>query len=244
MEKIANLGARMKVEDQVLRDQMAASDENEFQSKVIFFLTFTKETSLAFLDLAGAIVGGTAGRVSAWSHVAVDGGASASEYAYGQLDGAEFAKRVGKAAVTAAKQSGASGGELYTVDKLKDAQTILNGVQKAKSAPTTTERDRAAQKMALNLAFDKLKALAEGMSENDKDAPAIIKRLLGIVQASYNYRAAVDSMFDNRLAETAAMWKARNLYIARHRQITQELRGKIREQLDQLKTCVNEVPAS
>ncbi|TWI29905.1 hypothetical protein [Paracoccus sulfuroxidans] len=234
-QKAANIGRHIQALEETHRELMSIQDRLNFANKAYTFARIVKDTSVAFLDLAGAIAGGQAATVGSVGVAAIDTATSVSEVAHGQGDAATIALRTANSANSVLKGPGAGG----TFGQMSGQQTIgmAQTVNEMRSAPSAGAAQQKAAQGAVNLMADTVKGVADMASTSESDKFGKAGRVAAIIKAAYGYKAALNDTIEQRLQTEYDIASAKAVYLHNNRLIMERYRKDLREAMDLLNQC-------
>lgn len=235
-EKGENIRRHMRALESANAEMMRIKDRLEFLDKAILVTTLIRDTSYAFLDMAGAALPG-ADRVSKPALIAIDSVTSAGEIRTGQGDAATIALRTANSV-----NSLNMPGKLSNVAQYK-AQQALNLAQGAKDMADAKDRatkQMQGNKMSIALMADSVKSWADMAvrdPKNVRDPGRIVGGVAVAIKAAYSYHANVTLAFEQyaKSSEDSAMDRAALLNA--HTISMQRLRKAYDESLAALEAC-------
>lgn len=228
IDRIDNLGRRMAALETMHRELTVARDRDDFVNKVYTFGRLTKDTCVAFLELAGALAGGPASRVSSLGTAAIDTAQSASEVAHGQANAGEVVRR-SLGTLTGMARGGP--GTDFLQMKAQQGLTLEKMIADARAADTSDARRRAVANGLVKTLADTVEALAR-MAGNQ-----LVERATQLTKAAHNYQTALSETFEQRLEFEYENATARQMYLHSNAQIMRRLRTDLNEAMDLLNKC-------
>lgn len=235
IQKIDNIGRHMRAMEDTHRELMSIQDRLNFANKAYTFARLVKDTSVAFLDLAGAIVGGQAGVVGGLGNAAIDTAGSISEVAHGQGDATTIALRTANSVVSNLPTKGAGG--QFGVMSGQQVIGVANTANEMRTAPNIQTAQQKAAQGGVNLMADSIKGVADMASTAEGDTYSKVGRAAALVKAAYAYDRALNETLEQRLQTEFDIASARQVYIHNNRMVMQRLRRDLTEAMDLLKSC-------
>lgn len=234
-QKAANIGRHIQALEDTHRELMAIQDRLDFANKVYTFARIVKDTSVAFLDLAGAIAGGKAATVGSLGVAAIDTATSVSEVAHGQGDALTIALRTANSANSVLKGPGAGGtfGQMSGQQAIGMAQTVND----MRGAPSAGAGQQKAAQGAVNLMADTVKGVADMAATSESDRYGKAGRVAAIIKAAYGYKAALNDTIEQRIATEYDIATSKAVYLHNNRLIMERYRRDLREAMDLLNQC-------
>ncbi|WP_405402659.1 hypothetical protein [Paracoccus sp. Ld10] len=228
IDRIDNLGRQMAALETMHRELIMARDKDDFVNKVYTFGRLTKDTCVGFLELAGALVGGPASRVSSLGTAAIDTAQSASEVAHGQANRAEVTRR---SLNTLNGMVGGGAGADFMQMKVQQGLNIDRMVADARAADTSDARRRAIANGLFRTLADTVESAAK-MAGNP-----LVERAAQLTKAVQTYQTALNETFEQRLEVEYDIATAKQLYLHNNRQVMRRLRTNLNEAMDLLNQC-------
>lgn len=236
-EKVDNIRRHMRALEDTHRELLTIQDRLDFANKVYTFGRLVKDSSIAFLDLAGALVSGKAGVVAGVGKSAVETAGALSEYAHGQIDGTTLSLRVANSAAANIQPNGAGG--QFAAMSARQALGTAQTVDDMRNARTHDEAISRGIQGNVNVMADTVKDMANMASTSGSDRPARIGRAAALVQSAYNYQNALNETFEQRLQTEYDIASTRQVYLHNNRLAMQRLRKDLNEALGLLETCMS-----
>lgn len=236
-EKLENIRRHMQAIEDTHRELMTIQDRLDFANKVYTFGRLVKDSSIAFLDLAGALVGGKAGLVGSIGNSAIETAGAVSEYAHGQIDGTTLSLRTANAMASAAQPKGAGG--QFAAMSARQALGTANTVNDMRNAPSHEAALASGIQGNVNVMANTVKDMAEMASSAPTDNYAKVGRAAALVQAAYNYQNALNQTFEQRLQTEDDIRSTRQVYLHNNRMTMQRLRSQYGEALELLQSCMS-----
>lgn len=236
-EKIDNIGRHMRALEDTHRELMAIQDRLNFANKAYTFARLVKDTSMAFLDLAGALAGGQAGVVGGLGNAAIDTASSISEVTHGQGDAKTIALRSANSIVSNLPAKGAGG--QFGVMSGQQILGMATTVNEMTSAPNLQTAQQKAAQGGVNLLADTIKGVSDMASTAEGDRFNKIGRAAALVKAAYAYDRALNETLEQRLQTEYDIASARQVYIHNNRMVMQRLRRDLTEAQTLLQGCMS-----
>ena len=235
-EKGENIRRHMRALDSANAEMIRIKDRLEFLDKAILVTTLIRDTSHAFLDMAGAALPG-ADRVSKPALFAIDGFTSAGELATGQGDAAKIALRTANSVNSVTMPGKYSNVAQY---KAQQAINLAQGSKDMADAKDRATRQMQGNKMSINLLADSVKSMADMSikdAKNVRDTGRVVGGVAVAIKAAYSYRVNVTQAFEQyaKSSEDNAMDRASLLNA--HTISMQRLRKSYDESLAALEAC-------
>lgn len=228
IDKIASLSRHMAAMEETHRELMLIQDRLDFANKAYTFARLVKDTCVGFLELAGAIGGPQAARVSGLATAAVDTAQSASEVAHGQADTAEVVRR----SLGTLNSMGESGpGGTFMRMKIQQGMDIEKMANDIRNAESRSE----AQRRFINGMFQTLANTVASMAELAENQT--LGRAVALVKAVQNYRSSLNDSFDQRIQTEYDIASARQRYLANNAEFMRRARNDLNEAMDLLNAC-------
>lgn len=235
IQKIDNINRHMRAMEDTHRELMTIQDRLNFANKAYTFARLIKDTSVAFLDLAGAIVGGQAAKVGSLGNAAIDTATSLSEVAHGQGDATTIALRTVNS--VASNLPGKGAGTQFGAMSAQQVIGMANTVNDMKTAPNVQTAQQKAAQGGVNLLADSIKGVADMASSTEGDTYNKVGRAAALVKAVYAYDRALNETLEQRLQTEYDIASARQVYIHNNRMVMQRLRRDLTQALELLESC-------
>lgn len=235
-EKGENIRRHMRALDSANAEMIRIKDRLEFLDKAILVTTLIRDTSYAFLEMAGAALPG-ADRVSKPALFAIDGFTSAGELATGQGDAAKIALRTANSVNSVTMPGKYSNVAQY---KAQQAINLAQGSKDMADAKDRATRQMQGNKMSINLLADSVKSMADMSikdAKNVRDTGRVVGGVAVAIKAAYSYHVNVTQAFEQyaKSSEDNAMDRASLLNA--HTISMQRLRKSYDESLAALEAC-------
>jgi hypothetical protein len=247
-DKIENIRKLIASLEEQQAQSAAATKDMEFYNKGILIAGIVQDTSVAFLELAGAILSAADGivpnakfgeNVSKLGLAAIDTTQSIAEVAYGQGQAGQIAHRTAGSALGVASPGSAQGKAVQHVGKLyhETAGYALDGTTKTGNAKSVAMRRRT-----INMMLDQAKFSADMIKENGYKKAGYVSAALSIVKAANNYDDKLGDRIDQYLDEKVRIEQRRAAQEQYTRQMVRRLTEKLNEALAEMNKCLDAEP--
>lgn len=240
--KVANIQRHIQAVEDQYRELVDIQDRLDFANKAYTFARLIKDTSVAILDLAGAIAGGQVARTASLGTVAIDSAATLSELAHGQASPAETALRTASGAAAAVNPKNAGG--RFAAAKARQVIGMANRANEMRNAPTRDAATAQAMSGGVDLMADTVLVITETAKKVDGDVYDRVGRVANLIKAMNAYRDALNGSLEQRLETVYDIRSTKQVYLHQNKLMMTRLRKDLAEAMAELTSCLGEVTAA